>query len=489
MPKAITTKDILLKTNRLVISELSLEDLDDHHRLLSHPKAMYYLDDIKTTTLDESRANLLAALSDIGNLLRRFYFLKITTADGEFVGEIGYTVTHFTHQGKIVNLGYFTLPEFWGRGYVTEAAREVMRFAFCENDVLKIETGCNMDNKASENIMIKLGMRKEAEQMLHSFCHGKICSGVRYGMTKEDYLKRRELDEEVVIQPFRESYLHQVMELQEEIAAESIIYGFGCDSAKDILTVDSCFFFLAFVKGKLAGCVCGEVMENNRLNVFPGGVSYLQINDLLVRKAYRSRGIGTLLLKAMEEAAYDKGLKNIFVSSASKNCDGARRFYTENGYGVWTTIYAKRSGSQVAILPLNSLGVYKYCVIFARYQNKWLYARHKERATYESPGGHIEKGETPIQAAKRELYEETGATQFDIYPVADYTVYSPTDYGNSQLYFANIHTLGNIPESEMAEVRLFETIPDNMTYPDILPVLYGKINEFIRENPSLDLTV
>ena len=41
--------------------------------------------------------------------------------------------------------------------------------------------------------------------------------------------------------------------------------------------------------------------------------------------------------------------------------------------------------------------------------------RHKDRSTFEIPGGHIEDGEDYISCAKRELYEETGAKEFDLH--------------------------------------------------------------------------
>ena len=56
----------------------------------------------------------------------------------------------------------------------------------------------------------------------------------------------------------------------------------------------------------------------------------------------------------------------------------------------------------------------KYAVIVALYQNKWVFCKHKERNTYEIPGGHRERGETIDTAAKRELCEETGALHFTI---------------------------------------------------------------------------
>jgi len=64
--------------------------------------------------------------------------------------------------------------------------------------------------------------------------------------------------------------------------------------------------------------------------------------------------------------------------------------------------------------PFNKLKDY-FCVdIMALYKGKWIFCKHKDRDIWENPGGHIDEGETPLEAAKRELYEETGAINFDI---------------------------------------------------------------------------
>ena len=51
----------------------------------------------------------------------------------------------------------------------------------------------------------------------------------------------------------------------------------------------------------------------------------------------------------------------------------------------------------------------KFAVIIARSNGKWVFCKHKDRSTYEIPGGHREPGEAIIETARRELYEETGA--------------------------------------------------------------------------------
>jgi 2,3-bisphosphoglycerate-dependent phosphoglycerate mutase len=140
----------------------------------------------------------------------------------------------------------------------------------------------------------------------------------------------------------------------------------------------------------------------------------------------------------------------------------------------------------VQTADLGALKAYRFVVIFARCQNKWLYSRANGRDTFETAGGHIEQGETPPAAAKRELYEETGAARFDITPAFDYSVRIPTAYSYGQVFLAHIHELGAIPDYEMAEIKRFDAIPDTMRFPQILPVLYGKMQMWLNLQSAKD---
>lgn len=126
------------------------------------------------------------------------------------------------------------------------------------------------------------------------------------------------------------------------------------------------------------------------------------------------------------------------------------------------------------LFEYNTLKEYKFVVVLSQYYGKILLSKHKERSTWETQGGHIESGETPLEAAKRELYEESGALEYDITPLCDYRVENPTtNQGNNGVVFvADIKKLGNIPESEIAMVKEFDVLPSNLTYPDITPVLF-----------------
>ena len=130
------------------------------------------------------------------------------------------------------------------------------------------------------------------------------------------------------------------------------------------------------------------------------------------------------------------------------------------------------------VCPLGTLAPYKYVVVMSKYQGKILLSRHRDRTTWETQGGHIEPGETPLDAARRELYEESGALDFDIRPIFDYWAGDENGGASGQVFAAQIRTLGPMPRSEMAEVRAFDEVPSNVTYPAITPELFASLEEF-----------
>jgi 8-oxo-dGTP diphosphatase len=122
----------------------------------------------------------------------------------------------------------------------------------------------------------------------------------------------------------------------------------------------------------------------------------------------------------------------------------------------------------------------KYAVIYASHRGSWILAKHRERSTWETQGGHREPGEDITEAAKRELYEESGATAYELEPVCVYSVTDSdtTDYG--ALFYADVRELGPLPECEMAGIKLFKRLPRGLTYPDIFPKLFLRVMDHLK---------
>lgn len=120
----------------------------------------------------------------------------------------------------------------------------------------------------------------------------------------------------------------------------------------------------------------------------------------------------------------------------------------------------------------------QFAVIAARFEGQWIFCRHKARTTWEIPGGHREDGETIGQAARRELWEETGALEFSLSPVCVYSVMRESGTSFGMLFLADVQKLGELPRNmEIGEITLADELPESLTYAAIQPHLFAKAAE------------
>ncbi len=107
--------------------------------------------------------------------------------------------------------------------------------------------------------------------------------------------------------------------------------------------------------------------------------------------------------------------------------------------------------------------------------NRLLVARNDKYDCYYTVGGGIRENEPSDKAIIRELYEETGALEFDIESICVYSVTAPDNFNGKEsfgmLFFADIKRFEEELHSEIEKIVITSELPERWTYPDIQPYL------------------
>ncbi len=148
-----------LQTPRLVLREHQPQDLE---ALLTYTRdpALYRYEGVLVPPEMETRAYLQRALDAQTEMPRRYYLFAITIRPHDRpVGRIKLKLNNLA--GHEWEIGWGLQRECWGQGYASEAAREVLRFAFEELNAHRVIAFCNANNLASARVMQKIGMQQD----------------------------------------------------------------------------------------------------------------------------------------------------------------------------------------------------------------------------------------------------------------------------------------------------------------------------------------
>lgn len=179
-----------LKTPRLELRPLGLEDVDALWPYVSDPELPKHMTWEAHRDPSET-AQFVSAMEEARE--RGTSYVWSLRRDGALCGLIGLhgvVRTVLAWRQDRAELGYWCGPPFQGRGLVTEAAREVLRFAFEELGLHKVTVGCLVENAASRRVIEKLGFRLVGEQRDHAFRFGRWWNHLAYELLVDEW--RRE---------------------------------------------------------------------------------------------------------------------------------------------------------------------------------------------------------------------------------------------------------------------------------------------------------
>jgi len=105
------------------------------------------------------------------------------------VGSIGIFVKDDVYE-KSAELGYWLAEEHWGRGVMTEAARQLCREAFGRFDIIRIFAEPFADNLGSRRVLEKAGFTCEGTMRDGVFKNGQVHSYCVYSLLRDELEKR-----------------------------------------------------------------------------------------------------------------------------------------------------------------------------------------------------------------------------------------------------------------------------------------------------------
>lgn len=148
-----------LQTPRLALRLITEEDIPFLFELEQDPR-VYRFERDRPRTLEQVREKFAGYMAGaVKTPPQRMCFLAARREDGKPIGRVTLRLT-WDEIGQW-EIGWYFMPECWGRGYATEAARAAQRHALDALGAHRVMAYCHAENKASEGVMRKLGMTRE----------------------------------------------------------------------------------------------------------------------------------------------------------------------------------------------------------------------------------------------------------------------------------------------------------------------------------------
>ncbi len=164
------------------LKKWAIEDAADLAKALSNKKVQDNLRDgiPYPYTEQDGKEYISSMLSQDENQT----FAFAITLDDKVIGSIGVFRQTNIHI-RTAELGYYIAEEYWGRGIMTEAVKQICEYVFTNSDVIRIFAEPFADNAASCRVLEKAGFQYEGRLRKNAVKNGKVIDMKMYAILKE----------------------------------------------------------------------------------------------------------------------------------------------------------------------------------------------------------------------------------------------------------------------------------------------------------------
>ncbi|PTU65676.1 alanine acetyltransferase [Chromobacterium sp. Panama] len=173
----------MLQLERLTLREFRAEDLPNVFYGLSHPEVIKHYG-IHYASEEDCRAQM-RWFDDIRADGSGLWLALETREDERFLGAVG--ISSWSEQHHCAELGYWLLPEHWGRGYMREALRGFLRLAYRRFPLNRVYAQVEVDNLGSGKLLRSVGFTLEGVSRECEWKDGRYLSLANYALLRAEH--------------------------------------------------------------------------------------------------------------------------------------------------------------------------------------------------------------------------------------------------------------------------------------------------------------
>jgi len=175
-----------LLTERLELRDFREDDVDAVHEWASDPEVVRFMS-WGPNTRELAREFLQRKFAERTGAPRRTWDLAVVRRDtGQVIGSVGLRIDAPRRQAA---LGYCYEQESWGQGFATEAAMEMLRFAFEALELHRVHASADTRNGGSIRVLDKIGMRQEGCLRQHVQVRGEWRDSYLYAILRDEWME------------------------------------------------------------------------------------------------------------------------------------------------------------------------------------------------------------------------------------------------------------------------------------------------------------
>lgn len=173
-----------LQTERLLLRKITMQDAEDMFAYASDEDVSRYVTWDTHQTIEDSKGFIHFIEQQYDNGALAPWAIEDRESD-RMIGTVDFVIWKPQHQ--LAEIGYVLNKDYWGKGLMTEAAGELLRFGFMEMDLVRVQARCFAENIGSGRVMEKIGMTYEGTQRKAAKIKGTHWDLRTFAILKEEY--------------------------------------------------------------------------------------------------------------------------------------------------------------------------------------------------------------------------------------------------------------------------------------------------------------